>query len=540
MADPAPPVTLPNSEWIELKNVSATSVDLTNWRIGDAAGQSGPLPAYLLQPDSFVIVCSAGAQQNMAAFGQAISVSGFPSLNNEGEVIFVRAANGSIIHAVDYSSGWYRNELKRNGGWTLEMIDTKNPCAGSDNWAASVNPRGGTPGAKNSIDGTSPDLTSPQLKYAYAMDSLTIVAVFDEPLDSFSAALSSNYQIDGGLSVLRASPIDPLLVLVQLQLSAPLSANTVYNLTANNITDCSGNVIKAPGKRNVGMAVDASAADIVINEILFDPRPNAYDYVEFYNKSNKIIDVSRLFVANRSSSGTVSSIEPIFSTPYDMFPGDYLVITENATSLKTNSLVKNPDAIFELPSLPSYPDDEGDVILLNSQGSIVDEVKYSRDWQFRLINDPEGVSLERIDPFHASQDATNWHSAASTAGYGTPGYKNSQYEPAVLIDATVDIAQKIFSPDNDGHDDVAVVRYKMSEPGYVANLTIFDALGQPVRRLVNNDVLGITGKWNWDGLDDNGNKLPIGIYIIYTEIFNLQAKHRQFRNAIVLARSLKQ
>ena len=33
---------------------------------------------------------------------------------------------------------WYQNEVKKDGGWTLEMIDTKSPCAGISNWKAST------------------------------------------------------------------------------------------------------------------------------------------------------------------------------------------------------------------------------------------------------------------------------------------------------------------------------------------------------------------------------------------------------------------
>ena len=146
--------------------------------------------------------------------------------------------------------------------------------------------------------------------------------------------------------------------------------------------------------------------------------------------------------------------------------------------------------------------------------------------------------MERIDPGGASQDAANWHSAASTAGYGTPGYKNSQYKQTQIINATIEITPKIFSPDNDGHDDIATVLYKVTEPGFVANLTIFDAQGRPLRYLVKNGTLGLTGQWNWDGLDEKGNKLPIGTYIIYSEIFNLQGKKQHFKNTVVLARKL--
>jgi len=222
-----------------------------------------------------------------------------------------------------------------------------------------------------------------------------------------------------------------------------------------------------------------------------------------------------------------------------IFPGDYFLITEDAANLELNYLVKNPDAVIELSALPSYPDDEGDVLLLNGQGGIIDEVKYKDDWHFKLIDNAEGVSLEKIDPAGPSQNAGNWHSAASTAGFGTPGYQNSQYRQTQLINATIEITPKIFSPDNDGHDDVATIQYKITEPGYVADITIFDAQGGPVRYLVKNSILGLSGEWNWDGLDEKGNKLPIGTYIVYSEIFNLQGKKQYFKNTLVIARRLR-
>jgi hypothetical protein len=539
MADPTPQVGLPNNEWIELKNTTASPINLLGWRISDATGQSGPMPNFTLQPDSFVIVCTGSAVAAMSAFGTTISVTSFPSLDNSGDLLSLKAASGKIIHAVFYSDSWYQNELKKDGGWTLEMIDVKNPCTGSSNWKASVNPVGGTPGKKNSIDGVNNDQTPPQLKRTYTIDSVTIVAVFDEPVDSLIAANISNYNIDGGLGITSATPLTPLFSQVQLKLNPKMQANVVYNLTASNIKDCKGNTIGAFNKAKAGLPVDVAPLDIVINEILFNPRSGAYDFVEFYNKSNKIFDVSKIYTANRNSSGVISSINQLSPAPWLIFPDEYPVVTEDANSLQQNYLVKNPDWVFILSSLPSFPDDAGDVILLNGQGAIVDEVKYKDDWHFKLIDNAEGVSLERIDPASPSQDQTNWHSAASTAGYGTPTYKNSQYKLTNPIDAAIDVTPKIFSPDNDGHDDIATIQYKVTEPGYVANITIFDAQGRAVRHLVKNGTIALSGYWNWDGLDEKGNRLPIGVYIIYTEIFNLQGKKQHFKNTVVLARILK-
>ncbi|HSU28044.1 MAG TPA: lamin tail domain-containing protein [Chitinophagaceae bacterium] len=538
MADPTPQVGLPNNEWVELRNTTAFPINLQNWRISDPTGTSGPMPNFVLRPDSMVIVCASASVPAMSALGTTISVTSFPSLDNDGDLISIRSAEGKTIHAVGYDISWYQNELKKDGGWTLEMIDTKSPCAGSSNWRASVSVTGGTPGKKNSIDAINNDQGAPKLKRAYTTDNVTIILIYDEPVDSLKGATIANYAIDGGLSFISALSIGPNFNQVQLKTSTPLAANVVYTITASNITDCKGNAIGTSNKAKVGLPVDASAGEWIINEILFNPRSSAFDYVEFYNNGNKVFDASKLFIANRNSSAVISSIKPLFATPYYIFPGDYIVVTEDAASLALNYLVMNPDNVLVISTMPSFSDDEGDVIALNFQGNVVDEVKYKDDWQFKLIDDPEGVALERIDPAGPSQDETNWHSAASTAGYGTPTYKNSQYKLLSGINASIEVTPRVFSPDNDGRDDIATIQYKVGTPGFVANVTIYDGAGRIIRNLIQNGTLGLTGYWNWDGLNDKGVKLPVGTYIIFTEIFNLQGKKEHFKNTVVLARKL--
>ncbi|MBK7885019.1 MAG: gliding motility-associated C-terminal domain-containing protein [Chitinophagaceae bacterium] len=186
--------------------------------------------------------------------------------------------------------------------------------------------------------------------------------------------------------------------------------------------------------------------------------------------------------------------------------------------------------------MPSYSDDKGNVIILNGQGEITDEVKYDEKWHFKLIDNREGVALERIDFNAPTQDQQNWHSAATSVGYGTPTYKNSQYRINDGVQGEVTTAPEIVSPDNDGTDDFATINYNFPEPGYVANVTIFDASGRPVRYLQRNALAAVKGYFRWDGLGEKNQKLAVGIYIIYTEVFNLSGKKKQFKNTIVLAR----
>lgn len=536
MADPTPVAGLPNAEYIEIKNVSASPFNLNGWKISDATSTATLTSNFVLQPDSFLIICANSNVAALSVYGRTIGVSSFPSLDNSGDQLSLKSMQGKIIHAVNYATEWYQNEIKKDGGWSLEMIDTKNPCTGMANWIASIDASGGTPGKKNSVDGVNKDSAPPQLLRTYSPTTLALTVVFNEPLDSASAAAPANYFLNNGINIISATPQGPLFNTVLLYLSSPMQPNTVYTLTAANVTDCKGNIVGAYNKAKAGLPEEALQADLVINEILFNPRPNAYDYVEFYNKSAKIIDAGKLFLANRNSSGTLSSIKKIMEVPFYIFPGDYIVVTEDAPSLKREYLVNNPDGILQLLSLPSLPNDKGNVVLTNAQGFVVDEVAYADKWHFALISNTEGVALERIDPADSSQKSSNWHSASSTAGYGTPSYRNSQYKQTENIQAEIEITPPIFSPDNDGQDDIARINYRVQETGYMANLTIFDAGGRTVRRFVKNGLLGLKGSWNWDGLDEKNQRLPIGTYIVYTEIFNLQGKKKHFKNTVVLAR----
>ncbi len=538
MADPSPAVGLPNAEFIEVKNVSSTPFNLNGWKISDATSNATITANFILQPDSIAILCANGNVTAFSIFGRTIGVTGFPSLDNDGDIISLRSPQGKTSHGVNYTIDWYQNEIKKDGGWSLEMIDTKNPCSGMSNWKASTDAGGGTPGKKNSVDGVNTDAVPPQLIRTYSLDNITIVALFDEPLDSTSASSVSNYSLTNNIAIASSTPQAPLFNSVVLKLSNPLQKQTGYTLTASNVKDCKGNAIGVYNKAKAGLAEEAILDDVVINEILFNPKPDAFDYVEIYNRSNKIVDASKLYIANRNTSGVLASIKKLSETPFYIFPDGYIVITEDASSLKHEYMVQKPENLLVLSSLPSLPDDKGIVVITNSQGNVVDEVSYSEKWHFALINNNEGVALERIDPNDSSQKQSNWHSASSTAGYGTPTYKNSQYKQTNSANAVIEVSPKVFSPDNDGHDDITTISYEVTEPGYVANITIFDANGRLVRYFIKNALLGLKGSWNWDGLNENGQKLPVGTYIIYAEIFNLQGKKKQFKNTVVLARRL--
>ena len=315
-----------------------------------------------------------------------------------------------------------------------------------------------------------------------------------------------------------------------------MNAENVYPLTVKNVSDCAGNTIGIMNSAKAGLPLTADLMDIVLNELLFNPKTDGYDYVEFYNRSNKIIDCKQLFAANKNSTGAIVNIHQIIPVSFLCFPGEFIVITENSKWLQQNFPVKVPGQLIQMNQLPSLPDDKGTIVVMNFQGKVVDQLSYEQNWHFPLIDNKEGVALERINYYEPTQEKTNWTSAASTAGFGTPAFQNSQFRADLRVQAQISVYPKIFSPDNDGIDDFATIHCTLTQPGYVATISIFDASGRVVKTLIRNATLSSTGLFRWNGLNDQQQRLPTGTYIILTEIFNLQGKTKKFKNVVTLGR----
>ncbi|MDE3249633.1 MAG: lamin tail domain-containing protein [Bacteroidota bacterium] len=535
MADPDPPVALPNAEYVELRNTSKTTIDLRGWQLGDNNGFATVRNSFLLSPDSTVILCSTSALPLLSAFGQAIALPNFPSLNNDGKELVLRASNGKTVHAVAYSADWYHNPAKNSGGWSLEMIDVHNPCSGASNWTASTDPRGGSPGKINATDGNNPDTDAPALLDAWVPDSLHIFLRFSEGLDSNTAAQTAAYDVPG-LTVQQAQVIPPFFDLVLLTLSALVQNDQIYTITTKNITDCAGNTIVNASAAKCSRTRLPAAAQVVINEVMFNPKPDGFDYFEIYNRSTAVINLKDVWVSTRNGQGNLTAAIQVSTIDRLLFPGDYRVFCENPSALQRQYLVKFPEAILPLRNMPSMPDDRGSLVLLNINNKIIDELNYDAHWQFPLLTEKEGVALERIDYNKPAQLASNWHSAAETAGFGTPGYQNSQYTADGLNEGAMTVYPRIVSPDNDGNADYLTIAYRFSEPGYVCNISIFDLSGKPVRYLTHNALCGRDGMFRWDGLSEQQQPLAIGVYLVICDVFNLQGKTRRYKFAVTLAR----
>ena len=76
--------------------------------------------------------------------------------------------------------------------------------------------------------------------------------------------------------------------------------------------------------------------------------------------------------------------------------------------------------------------------------------------------------------------------------------------------------------------------YQVKE-GFVANVIVYDAKGVLVRVLIQNELLGMSGVFSWDGINERNEKARIGIYIIFAEIFDVDGNVKSFKKTVVLA-----
>jgi hypothetical protein len=274
---------------------------------------------------------------------------------------------------------------------------------------------------------------------------------------------------------------------------------------------------------------------LAINEVLFNPAKGGYDYVELCNTGADSVDLSEVFIGNRNVTQDVASLRPVSRERLMLGPRSFAVLTANEKWLKLQYHLPAGALVCHVSQMPSYADDEGAVVLCSvTDTAVIDELKYSGEWHFPLLDDPSGVSLERVNFLAPTQDRNNWMSASSASGFGTPGAQNSQFRADLTGSGEVTVSPKIFSPDNDGFSDFATIALRMKEPGCIANTYIYDASGRRVRYLVKNATLGTANQFIWDGFDDHAARVAKGAYIVYTEIFNLQGYSRKFKNMVVV------
>jgi hypothetical protein len=533
LADEIPSVGLPESEYLEIHNATDQLVSIHNSFIFTRY-ELYSLPDQNLFPGEYYILIPGSKTELFKNYSNVIIMDRFPKLNNEGKDLAIYNRKNGTIFSISYDKNWYKSIDKSNGGYSIEMIDIRNPCGDLGNWTASESDNGGTPGKINSVNYDNPDLTRPGILRAHAFEEEMILVRFDEKLhaDCFTKldVLVNNHNMFGLWSY---DTID--FHSLEISVKDNPAINLSYELSISGVKDCAGNYMEE-GANTLQVTVpgDPFPGDVIINEILFNSKPGGADWIELYNRSEKDLDLKNWYLA-REEFPSEEKKYPIAEDHFLLNPYSFMVLTKDTDKVIRdyhNADIKHCLEISDFPVLP----DEGGYISIRSQEDVnLEETWFSDQQHNLLLRDTEGISLERLSPDLPANDRENWHSASSGSGFGTPTRKNSQFRNAGVNVNHIGIYPKIISPDQDGLDDVLHIFLSHEKTGFLTNIYIFNINGVLLKTLVKGRLLGANEEILWDGYTESGYVADPGHYILLMELFHPEGELIKQKQNFVIA-----
>lgn len=528
-------------EWVELFNRGENNLDLAGWSLSDSRAASRVVitdKSSIVQPGEFIIVAE---DSNIIAFFPDINcqilvpAKGFPALNNDKDAVVIRNSAGRMSDSVYYHSSW-GGEL----GISLERKRYQKAPHDPENWGTSLNPLGGTPGAKNSISPLKIDLKiltqtltfKPEILKFGETDTLfgEIKNVGLQEVSRFSVKLYDNARFDSSLTESIAEfEIDEILkpdssTMIQYAWNPQISGirNIALEVLYPNDLDPLNN--RAYKSLRVGYPPEL----IVINEIMYSPLSGFSEWVELYNLSEQPIDLAEWLISDQNTQKAVRlSSESIF-----IEPNGFMVVASDSSILDLYELIPNSIIIPE-KALPNLNNDIESVVLYDLSGTKIDSIWYSNSW-----GGAKGISLERINPDITGLDQTNWSSSVSPKG-ATPAEMNSIHLSSMPVTTDLSISPNPFSPDNDTIDDFVTISYNLPMKTARVNLKIYDVRGRLIRTIFSNEPTGAQRSIIWDGRNNDGQIARMGMYIIYLEALDAGAGTlKVLRKVVVLAKRL--
>ncbi|MCF8395247.1 MAG: lamin tail domain-containing protein [Melioribacteraceae bacterium] len=295
--------------------------------------------------------------------------------------------------------------------------------------------------------------------------------------------------------------------------------------------DSTGSTI---GRQNSTFSAESySNQSIVINEILYDPDESNSEFIELYNRSDSFVDLGGWKLIDEKSE-IVQFQRVAFLLPPDsyflissdsncIYFYDDLTASENVSIINRDLALSNQSQMLKLVDL---------------YNNTIDSVHYNSGWHSPSMKFTKNRSLERINYDVGSNDQLNWSTNVSSAG-ATPLKENSIFTKGIVSTTGITVSPNPFSPDNDGFEDFTIINYNLTQKAAQMRIKVYDSKGRLVRTLISNQAAGSSGSVIFDGLDDSGRPLRIGIYILFIEAINeFSGTIDVIKKAVVIARKL--
>ncbi len=503
----------PEPEWIELFNPTDSAVSTIGWTVSNHLRNYAVAPD-TIAPHGYLIITKDSAQYLRTKYlipTANILQTTVPSLGNSGDVIVFKDSSKNIIDSLKYSPTW-----GGSSGASLERIDYGG-STDSSNFGECINANGATPGAQNSIRRRDFDL---------ALDSIWITSSNQNELIITARIVNKGRkQIGDGIVSIYSNSGLPIGQSLITTLIPPLQRREVVlpwpnpdfgrtNLTA--IINESQDEVHSNDTIKTEAYIPILRNAVVINEIMATPKPTSSEWIELYNTSSTTVRADSLWF-------TVGFVDTTYRYRIDSLtlpPKNYAVIDASVTFFSTFPLLKGkPGMIVLNKSKFNLADSGARIMLTNTDGSIIDSLSYLSSWHSQNITNHAGISLEKRYASGPSTDPLNWASSFDPQGC-TPLQKNSNSSDTLPTPSAIDIqiSPNPFSPDGDGFNDATNITIVIpSENEQVISAKLYDLRGRLRSTIAQNQRVYRTESFHFEGKDDNGITLPIGLYTLVVE-----------------------
>ena len=459
-------------------------------------------------------------------FNAEVFQQGLPAFNNDKGNITIATSRGILLDSFTYTAELHTlDEGENPEGVSLEKAHLS-AFENVANWVSgSAVSLSASPGSANVV---SLDKTAPSVIKVQSLSNTSVRITLDDIIRIPQSTAFRIYEDLQGELVIRQLTIQKNVV--ELYLASSLLPISTYQLTINGLNDKNGNTLRDTIV-TFAFGDNPQPGNLVLSEVLFYPPTGISDFVEVYNATQKNLQLQGVVIVNEDN-GQSDSIAEHYILP----AGHYVAISSDTLAIKS-AYPCPPEAQFLENELPALNADVGILQLFNTTGDLLDSFAYSEERHHVLIDkvDRKGVSLEKIvlQPFE--NNPFNWASSSQAGAYASPGYQNSNYFSGVASEEMVSLPKKIFSPNQDGQDDLLVLQYSLQKGGFVASLDVYSSDGYKVKNLTNNELLGQTGIITWDGTNDHGKPEMLGIYIITGTLFHPDGQVIRVKKDCVLA-----
>ena len=163
---------------------------------------------------------------------------------------------------------------------------------------------------------------------------------------------------------------------------------------------------------------------LLLSEVMPHPKAGCPEYIELYNASDSPRELGDYALA-AGRDGSSYKITPL--PPRTIPAGSYIVVTKDPDALAA-AYPDAPRETFAKASLPRLLNQSGLIgLLLGDDGLVVDLLHYDSNLLPKGMKSKAGIALERKD-YQVIEEAGNWRAASRSAGFATPGRKNSAPE----------------------------------------------------------------------------------------------------------------